>query len=130
MASGEISRVQGRASGGRSASTSARLIPHAAVACAILIASLLAACAAPGPEEKAPPGSAGHSGSRNVLYDTFDEASSCGFLDDEISGEMFPGGELEGWVCFQAPADEADLILVVEPFFSFDDGDRRYIALE
>ena len=68
-------------------------------------------------------------GSRNVLYDGYGDAS-CGFIDGEIRGEMFPGGEVEGTACFQVPADETDLILVVEPFFSFEDGDRRYIALE
>lgn len=69
-------------------------------------------------------------GSNNVLYDSFDEGVSCGFLDDTLSGEMFPGGQLEGYVCFQVPEDETDLLLVAEPSFSFDDGGRRFFALE
>jgi hypothetical protein len=43
---------------------------------------------------------------------------------------MFPGGELEGFACFQVPEDDTGLILIVQPFASFDDEDRRFIALE
>lgn len=68
-------------------------------------------------------------GSENVLYDGFGD-TSCGFIDGEIQGEMFPGGELEGVVCFQVPEDETGLILVAQPFISFEDSDRRFIALE
>jgi hypothetical protein len=69
-------------------------------------------------------------GSRNVVYDTFSEESRCGFFSDEISGEMFPGGSLEGDVCFQVPEVETDLILIASPFFSFDDTDRRFLRLD
>jgi hypothetical protein len=69
-------------------------------------------------------------GTRNVLYDGFDEKSSCGFLDDEIRNELFAGGMTEGYVCFQAPSDETGLILAVSPSLSFADSDRRYLALE
>ena len=68
-------------------------------------------------------------GSGNVVYDAFGDAS-CGFFDGDIQGEMFPGGELEGSVCFQVPDAETGLILIVQPFASFDDEDRRFIALE
>jgi hypothetical protein len=68
-------------------------------------------------------------GSANVVYDSFGDGS-CGFFDGDIQGEMFAGGELEGFACFQVPEDESDLILVVQPFASFDDEDRRFIALE
>jgi hypothetical protein len=68
-------------------------------------------------------------GSENVLYDGFGD-SSCGFFDGQVQGEMFAGGALEGTVCFQVPEDETDLILVAQPFASFDDEDRRFIALE
>ncbi len=68
-------------------------------------------------------------GSRNVLYDGFGD-TSCGFIDGEIGGEMFLGGELEGIVCFQIPQDETHLILVAQPFVSFEDADRRFLALE
>jgi hypothetical protein len=69
-------------------------------------------------------------GSRNVLYDNFGDASCGGFLEDELGGEIFAGGTLDGFVCFQIPRGETDLILVAQPFFSFDDGDRRFLALE
>jgi hypothetical protein len=69
-------------------------------------------------------------GSGNVIYDGFDEDTSCGFIDGEISGEIFPGGEVEGYVCFQVPESETDLILIAQPFFSFEDEDRRYLRLE
>jgi hypothetical protein len=68
-------------------------------------------------------------GSRNVLYDTFDNDSSCGFVEGEISGELFAGGVAEGDVCFQVREDETDLLLVIEPFFSFDE-ERLFLALE
>jgi hypothetical protein len=69
-------------------------------------------------------------GSRNVLYDGFDDKTSCGYIDDEIRGELFAGGTTEGYVCFQAPSDETGLILAVSPSLSFGDNDRRYLALE
>lgn len=69
-------------------------------------------------------------GSNNVLYDSFEDETSCGFIDQSLSGEMFPGGEVEGYVCFQVPEDETDLLLVAEPSFSFDDEGRRFLALE
>lgn len=69
-------------------------------------------------------------GSRNLLYDTFDDETSCGFFDGQLDAEMFPGGSDEGLVCFQVPRDETGLLLVVQPFFSFDDGDRVYLSLE
>jgi hypothetical protein len=68
-------------------------------------------------------------GSNNVVYDSFGDAS-CGFLPDRIDAELFPGGEIEGYVCFRVPEDETDLILVVDPFASFDDDDRRFLRLE
>jgi hypothetical protein len=69
-------------------------------------------------------------GSRNVLYDGFGDKTSCGYIEDEIRGELFGGGTTEGYVCFQAPSDERGLILAVSPSLSFGDSDRRYLALE
>ncbi|MEX2245525.1 MAG: DUF4352 domain-containing protein [Dehalococcoidia bacterium] len=68
-------------------------------------------------------------GSANVLYDGFSDDTSCDFVET-ISGEMFAGGTVEGDLCFQVPADEGGLILVLDPFFSFEDSARRYLALE
>lgn len=67
-------------------------------------------------------------GSGNVLYDTFDHG--CGFVDGGIDAEMFAGGSTEGLVCFTVPSNESNLILVFEPTFSFDGGERRYLALD
>lgn len=68
-------------------------------------------------------------GSNNLVYDGWDD-SSCGFIGGEIRGEMFPGGSVEGVVCFQVPEDETDFVLILSPFFSFSDNDRRYLALQ
>jgi hypothetical protein len=67
-------------------------------------------------------------GSNNVLYDTFEDG--CGFIEDDLDGEMFPGGRVEGYVCFQAPDTEDGLILVYTPGFGFDDDARRFFRLE
>jgi len=69
-------------------------------------------------------------GSRNVVYDTFSDQSRCSFFMGDINGEMFPGGSLDGDVCFQVPGDETGLILIVSPTFSFDGSDRRYLKLQ
>lgn len=66
-------------------------------------------------------------GSANVIYDAFQDDISCGFIDDSIQGEMFPGGSIEGYVCFQVPESEADLILIADHGF---ERDRRYFALQ
>ncbi len=68
-------------------------------------------------------------GSANVVYDSFADDTSCGFLDDGLQGEMFPGGRLEGYVCFQVPEDETDLLLIAQPSFDFGDSSRRFFAL-
>jgi hypothetical protein len=43
--------------------------------------------------------------------------------------DVYPGGEVTGWVTLQIPTTERDLILVYEPWFSFTDK-KRYFALE
>ncbi|MCH8065670.1 MAG: DUF4352 domain-containing protein [Chloroflexi bacterium] len=69
-------------------------------------------------------------GSNNTVYDPYDEDSACGIIPDELRGELFPDGAASGNVCFQVPEDETGLILIVDTFFSFDQSDRRYLALE
>lgn len=69
-------------------------------------------------------------GSNNTVYDPYDEDSTCGIIPDELRSELFPEGAASGNVCFQLPEDETGLILIVDPFFSFDQSDRRYLALE
>jgi hypothetical protein len=56
-------------------------------------------------------------GSRNELYSGFDEEHSCGFLDDSLDAELFPGGQATGEVCFRIPRDETNLLLVYDGFF-------------
>lgn len=68
-------------------------------------------------------------GSSNVVYDGFEEGSSCGFYEDTISGEMFAGGSIEGYFCIQVPEDETGLLLIADPGFGFDDN-RRFFSLE
>ena len=65
-------------------------------------------------------------GSRNQVYQTFER--SCGVTPNDLGAELFPGGTVEGTVCFQAGVDETNLILIAEP--SWDTEDRRYFALE
>jgi len=69
-------------------------------------------------------------GSRSVVYNSFDDGVYCGSIPSELNGELFSGGTLEGNVCFQYPEDEMNLILIVEPAFSFESSDRRYLALD
>jgi hypothetical protein len=76
-------------------------------------------------------GDFGMTGSANVLYEPYDDKSSCGFLTrDRLEAKLFPGGSADGNVCFQIPADERDVLLVVSPFISFKGSDRRYLALQ
>ncbi len=70
-------------------------------------------------------------GSKNVLYSSYDEGVSCGFIDDTLQGEMFPGGVIEGYVCFQVPSEETGLLLMGEPSYGFGSSNsRRFFALE
>jgi hypothetical protein len=57
-------------------------------------------------------------GSRNELYSTYSEKTNCGIVPNELEANLFPGGQTEGNVCFRVPADERDLVLAWEPFFS------------
>ncbi len=69
-------------------------------------------------------------GSNNSVYEPYSQETSCGQIPDEIQAELFPGGATTGNVCFQIPEEETDLILIAEFAFSFDQNDRRYLALE
>lgn len=55
-------------------------------------------------------------GDNRVVYDPF--ASSCGsfpVLPNKIEGELYPGGKIEGNICFAVPADEENFILIYQP---------------
>ncbi len=70
-------------------------------------------------------------GSANILYEPYDNKSTCDFVTpDRLDAHLYPGGTAEGNVCFQIPADEQNLLLVASPFPSFKSSDRRYLALQ
>ena len=66
-------------------------------------------------------------GDNRVVYTPFDD--SCGVIPDELSAELFPGGQTQGNVCFQIEADDGNFVLIHEPFWSFE-GERRFLSLE
>lgn len=70
-------------------------------------------------------------GSANVVYEAYGENTSCGYsVADQLDAKLFPGGAAEGAVCFQVPRSDRGLILIFEPQFSFDNKDRRYLAVQ
>lgn len=64
-------------------------------------------------------------GSSNQLND-----AAWVVVQPALDARLFPGGEQQGWVALVAETGETDLILVYEPFMSFDESQRRYLALE
>jgi hypothetical protein len=65
-------------------------------------------------------------GSANIRYPMPSVVDPSPALD----AYLYPGGEYEGWVIQQAAKDETDLMVIFEPTWSFDDSERRYMALE
>jgi hypothetical protein len=65
-------------------------------------------------------------GDAGILYD------NPSVVDPEpvLYATLFSGGEYEGWIVFQAGVGETGVMLVFEPFWSFDDADIRYLSLE
>jgi hypothetical protein len=59
-------------------------------------------------------------GSRNKLYNSYDDEYTCGFLDDALQAELFPGGQETGDICFRVPRDETNLLLVYDGFIEGD----------
>ena len=64
-------------------------------------------------------------GDNRLIYAPFDQ--TCGLIPDELRGEIFGGGRIEGNICFEIPEDEAGLILIHEPGGSES---RRFLSLE
>jgi len=65
-------------------------------------------------------------GSANVGYSTFE--NSCGVIPDDIdnqSGDVFPGGSVEGNVCYEVELGEQDF-QIYTAFFIADDADVRW----
>ncbi len=53
--------------------------------------------------------------------------NGCGVTPNELSGEAFQGGKVQGNVCFEIPAGEGGLLLIHQP--DFDDKSRRFLSL-
>ena len=63
-------------------------------------------------------------GERNEVYD-----ATFVSIEPRLNGQLFPGGQLQGWAVLQVEEGEKDLKVIFEPLFSFDEATRRYIAL-
>ena len=61
-------------------------------------------------------------GERRVVYDDCFEVAP-----DRLDGELFPGGSMQGNLCFEVPVDEGDLILIHQPGGL---GSRRFLSIE
>lgn len=69
-------------------------------------------------------------GDSNVEYDEFE--SDCGFIEGGLSqqGEVFPGGQVTGFECFEVSAADADtLTLYLDGLFSVRGEDRVFFAV-
>ena len=64
-------------------------------------------------------------GDNRLIYAPFDQ--TCGLIPDELDGEIFGGGRIEGNICFEIPEDEGGLILIHEPGFGSES--RRFLSL-
>ena len=64
-------------------------------------------------------------GENHVVYEPFDY--DCGVIPGELGGEIFPGGRIQGNICFEIPEDESGLILIHEPGYGTES--RRFIIL-
>jgi hypothetical protein len=53
-------------------------------------------------------------GSRNEVYTTWGDETSCGVVPDELDGVVAQGIFLEGNICFQVPLDENNFQLIYE----------------
>ena len=64
-------------------------------------------------------------GDDRVVYTTFQHY--CGVIPDELYGEIYPGGMVQGNLCFAVGADEAGFVLIHSPDFL---GEKRFLSLE
>jgi uncharacterized coiled-coil protein SlyX len=69
-------------------------------------------------------------GKSAVAYQTFD--ASCGLIPDELpNAEVFPGGTIEGNVCWSVKTSDAkSLIMFADSYVTFDEKDRVYFSLK
>ena len=64
-------------------------------------------------------------GDDRVVYKTFQH--SCGVVPDELWGEVYQGGSVQGNLCFEVGADEGGFVLIHSPGFL---GERRFLSIE
>ena len=64
-------------------------------------------------------------GENRVVYDSFDY--DCGVIPNELDGEVYGGGRIQGNICFEIPEDESGFILIHEPAYGADS--RRFLRL-
>ena len=64
-------------------------------------------------------------GENRVVYDSFDY--DCGVIANELDGEVYGGGRIQGNICFEIPEDEGGFILIHEPGYGADS--RRFLRL-
>ena len=66
-------------------------------------------------------------GDNRVVYTPFED--SCGVIPDELSAELFPGGQAMGNICFQIESDDSNSVLIHEPFLTLT-GEHRFLSLD
>ena len=64
-------------------------------------------------------------GSSRVVYDQFEH--TCGVVPDELDGEIYGGGRIQGNICFEIPEDESGLVLGYQPDYGIES--RRFLSL-
>ena len=64
-------------------------------------------------------------GENRVVYDPFDY--DCGVIPNELDGEVYGGGRIQGNICFEIAEDEGSFILIHEPGFEAES--RRFLSL-
>ena len=67
-------------------------------------------------------------GDNRLVYEPYSD--SCGVIPDKLSGEVYVGGKIGGNVCFQISSDDGGLILIHQPWFSFEESTRRFLRLK
>ena len=64
-------------------------------------------------------------GENRVVYEPFDH--TCGIIPNELDGEIYSGGKIQGNICFEIPEDEGGLILIHEPGYAAES--RRFLSI-
>ena len=67
-------------------------------------------------------------GDNRAVYDDEFRDHCSGIIPGELSAELYPGGQAEGIVCFEVPADDSNFILIHQP--GSRDENRRFLKLE